>query len=58
MSPNVAHSLITPAPAPASLELMSGRRPLGPSPQWALDALADSGLAAFLVLDGPRLTYA
>ncbi|MGO9995538.1 MAG: diguanylate cyclase domain-containing protein [Steroidobacteraceae bacterium] len=58
MSPNVAHGLITPGPAPASLEPMSGRRPRGPTPQWALDALADSGLAAFLVLDGPRITYA
>src|ERR1039458_10516907 len=57
MSPNVAHSLIPPGPAPASVEPMSGRRPRGPSPQWALDVLVDSGLAAFLVLDGPRITY-
>src|ERR1035437_4663898 len=30
-----------------------GRPPL----QWALDVLIDSGLAAFLVLDGSRITY-
>jgi diguanylate cyclase (GGDEF)-like protein/hemerythrin-like metal-binding protein len=58
MPPNVAHSLITFGPAPARVEPISGKRPPGPPPQWALDALVDSGLAAFLVLDGPRITYA
>jgi diguanylate cyclase (GGDEF)-like protein/hemerythrin-like metal-binding protein len=58
MPTNVAHSLITFGPAAARVESISGRRPPGPPPHWALDALVDSGLAAFLVLDGPRITYA
>lgn len=33
------------------------RRP-NRSAQWALDALVDSGLAPFVVLDGTRITYA
>jgi diguanylate cyclase (GGDEF)-like protein/hemerythrin-like metal-binding protein len=58
MSPSIAHSLITHGSAPASVEPMAGRRARGPSLQRALDALVESGLAAFLVLDGSRITYA
>ena len=58
MSPSVAHSPISPGPAPASVELMAGTRSRDPSLQWALDAFVNSGLPAFLVLDGSRITYA
>ncbi|HXR25521.1 MAG TPA: diguanylate cyclase, partial [Candidatus Binataceae bacterium] len=58
MSPSVVHSQIIPRPAPAGLEPMASARSRDPSPQWALGALVDSGLAAFLVLDGSRITYA
>jgi diguanylate cyclase (GGDEF)-like protein/hemerythrin-like metal-binding protein len=36
---------------------MASTRPRDPSLQWALDVLIDSGLAAFLMLDGSRITY-
>jgi diguanylate cyclase (GGDEF)-like protein/hemerythrin-like metal-binding protein len=36
---------------------MANTRPRDPSLQRALDVLVDSGLAAFLVLDGSRITY-
>src|ERR1019366_7692990 len=58
MSSSLAPSLNTPGPATASVEPMAGRHPRDPSLHWALDALVDSGLAAFLVLDGSRITYA
>jgi diguanylate cyclase (GGDEF)-like protein/hemerythrin-like metal-binding protein len=58
MSSSVAPSLNTPGPATASVEPMAARHPRDPSLHRALDALVDSGLAAFLVLDGSRITYA
>src|SRR5271165_4275184 len=57
MLPSFAHSPITPHPALAGVQPMASTRPRDPSPQWALDVLVDSGLAAFLVLDGSRITY-
>jgi diguanylate cyclase (GGDEF)-like protein/hemerythrin-like metal-binding protein len=57
MSPSVAHVPNTPGPGLASVEPIAST-PRDPSPRWALDVLVDSGLAAFLVLDGSRITYA
>jgi diguanylate cyclase (GGDEF)-like protein len=57
MLPSLAHSPITPRPAVAGVEPMASTRPRDPPLQWALDVLIDSGLAAFLVLDGSRITY-
>jgi diguanylate cyclase (GGDEF)-like protein/hemerythrin-like metal-binding protein len=57
MSPSVAHSPITAHPVSAGVEPMVSTRARDPSPQWALDDLVGSGLAAFLVLDGSRITY-
>jgi diguanylate cyclase (GGDEF)-like protein/hemerythrin-like metal-binding protein len=56
MSPSLAHSDM-PCPAVTGVEPMTNSRPRDPSLQWALDVLIDSGLAAFLVLDGSRITY-
>ena len=53
-----AHNPITLGPAPASVEPPAAARPRDPSLLSALDALADSGLAAFLVLDGSKIIYA
>jgi diguanylate cyclase (GGDEF)-like protein/hemerythrin-like metal-binding protein len=58
MSPSVTHSPIAPSSASAIIEPMTSTRPRDASLQWALDLLVDSGLAAFLVLDGSRITYA
>ena len=58
MSQSVAHSPITAGPASSSVEPIAGTRSLDPSLQWGLHVLVDSGLAAFLVLDGSRITYA
>ena len=58
MSPSVAHSPISPGPAPASVESIASTRSRDPSLQWAVDAFVNSGLPAFLVLDGSRITYA
>src|ERR1039458_3400434 len=57
MLPSLAHSPITPRPAVAGVEPMASGRRRPPPLQWALDVLIDSGLAAFLVLDGSRITY-
>ena len=57
MLPSVAQSAISLRPAPAGVEPMASTRPRDLSLQWALDVLVDSGLAAFLVLDGSRITY-
>ncbi len=57
MLPSIAYHPMTPRSAPRVVELMGGTRQQDASPQWALDVLVDSGLAAFLVLDGPRITY-
>src|ERR1035438_10456448 len=58
MLPSLAHhSPITPRPAVAGVEPVASTRPRDPPLQWALDVLIDSGLAAFLVLDGSRITY-
>jgi len=57
MLPSLAHSPITARPAVAGVEPMASTRPRDPPLQWALDVLIDSGLAAFLVLDGSRITY-
>ncbi len=56
--PSFAHSPITPAPAAASVDPPADLRTRDPSLLGALDALVDSGLAAFLVLDGSRIVYA
>ncbi|MFI4890328.1 MAG: diguanylate cyclase domain-containing protein [Steroidobacterales bacterium] len=37
---------------------ITGSHPRDPSLQWALDLLVDSGLAAFVVLEGYRVAYA
>jgi diguanylate cyclase (GGDEF)-like protein/hemerythrin-like metal-binding protein len=58
MSPSVAHSPITPGSALAGVEPMASTRPQDRSLRWAGDILFDSGLAAFLVLEGSRITYA
>ncbi|MGO8975352.1 MAG: diguanylate cyclase domain-containing protein [Steroidobacteraceae bacterium] len=58
MSSNIAHTPISSGPASAGVESMAGARPRDPTPQWALDVLVGSGLVAFLVLDGSRITYA
>ncbi len=55
--PNVVHSHVLPRPKPADLEPMASARSRDPSLQWALDVFLDSGLAAFLVLDGLRITF-
>jgi diguanylate cyclase (GGDEF)-like protein/hemerythrin-like metal-binding protein len=57
MLPSVAQSAISLRPAPAGVEPMASTRSRDLSLQWALDVLVDSGLAAFLVLDGSRITY-
>src|ERR1039457_6012741 len=58
MSSNIAHSPMMSGAAPASVDSMAGARLRHEAPQWALDVLVDGGLAAFLVLDGSRITYA
>jgi diguanylate cyclase (GGDEF)-like protein/hemerythrin-like metal-binding protein/PAS domain S-box-containing protein len=58
MSPSAAHSPIAASLASASVEPPASVRSRDPSLQWGLDVLVDSGLAAFLVLDGSRITYA
>src|ERR1017187_8118050 len=55
--PSIAYRPMAPRPAPGGVESIAITRPRDASPQWALDVLVDSGLAAFLVLDGPRITY-
>ena len=57
MLPSGAHSPITPRPVPAGVKPMASTRARDPSLQLALGVLVDSGLAAFLVLDGSRITY-
>src|SRR5450759_3823388 len=57
MLPSIAYRPMAPRPAPGGVESIAITRPRDASPQWALDVLVDSGLAAFLVLDGPRITY-
>ncbi len=56
--PSFAHSPITPAPAAASVNPPADSQTRDPSLLGALDALIDSGLAAFLVLDGSKIIYA
>jgi len=57
MLPSIAYRPMAPRPAPGGVESIAITRPRDAPPQWALDVLVDSGLAAFLVLDGPRITY-
>ena len=52
--PNVAHGSIPSGSAPAAAETAAR----DPAPPWALDLLVASGLAAYLVLDGSKITYA
>ncbi len=57
MQPNAVSSLITFAPAVTGVAAMSSGLPRGAPHERALDALIESGLATFLVLDGSRITY-
>jgi diguanylate cyclase (GGDEF)-like protein/hemerythrin-like metal-binding protein len=54
--PKVAHDSIPTGSAPAAGETAAGAR--DSTPPWALDLLVDSGLAAYLVLDGSKVVYA
>jgi diguanylate cyclase (GGDEF)-like protein/hemerythrin-like metal-binding protein len=57
MLPTIARYPTAPRPAPAGVDPMVSMRARDPLLPWALDVLADSGLAAFLVLDGSSITY-